>query len=107
MNDQSQFPFGEHQDHDYRQKNFECSIPLELQFSLRRAEIIAQGMSKKQLYSALMKLYYQRLVEWQAFKDLMGESKGLGHSIPTSVDLQKLAEEHSQDENDENVDPPF
>ena len=104
MNDQNQFPFGEN---NYRKKKPEHTIPLELQFSLRRAEIIAQGMSKKQLYSALMKLYYQRLMEWQAFKDLIGESKDFEFSIPTDLDLKKLAEDLTQEEGDKNVEPPF
>ena len=104
MHDQNQFPFGEH---NYRKKKPEQTIPLELQFSLRRAEIIAQGMTKQQLYIALMSLYRRRLMEWQAVKDLMGKNKDLENPIPTAVDLQKLAEDLSQEEGDENVEPPF
>ena len=107
MNHQSKFPFREHQEDNYGNKKPEYIVPLEIQFSLRRAEITAQGMTKKQLFSALMKLYYQRLMEWQAFKDLIGESKDFEFSIPTDLDLKKLAEDLSQEEGDENVEPPF
>jgi len=105
MNHQSRFPFGEHQEDNYGNKKPEYIVPLELQFSLRRAEITAQGMTKKQLYSALMKLYSQRLMEWRAFKDLIRESKDLEYSIPTDLDLKKLADECSQEEDDEEL--PF
>ncbi len=105
MIDQSRFPFGEYQEDDYGNEKPEYIVPLEIQFSLRRAEITAQSMTKKQLYSALMKLYYQRLMEWRAVKDLIGESKDLEYSIPTDLDLRKLAEEFSKEEGDEEL--PF
>ncbi len=101
MIDQSKLSFGD----NYRNEKPEYIVPLEIQFSLRRAEITAQGMTKKQLYSALMKLYYQRLMEWQAVKDLIGESKDLDYSIPTDLDLKKLAEQFPQEEDDEEL--PF
>jgi hypothetical protein len=52
-------------------KQGEFILPLELQFSMRKAEINAQEMTWEQLYSALLNLYYQRLMEWHAVKELM------------------------------------
>ena len=40
----------------------EFVLPLELQFSMRKAEMSAGEMTWEQLYSALLSLYYQRLM---------------------------------------------
>ena len=37
-------------------------LPLELQFSMRRAELEAQEMTWEQLYAALLNLYHQRFL---------------------------------------------
>ena len=49
-------------------KEGEFILPLELQFSMRKAEMNAQEMTWEQLYGALINLYYQRLMEWHAVK---------------------------------------
>ena len=106
MNDQNKFPFEDSKNNNYQRDKNDYLIPLELQFSLRRTEIAAQKMTKEQLYSALLNLYYQRLMEWHAFKELIGENKDLGFAaIPTDLDLKKLAEESSNEGDDEP--PPF
>ena len=75
-------------------KQGEFVLPLELQFSMRKAELNAQEMTWEQLYSALLNLYYQRLMEWHAVKELMSaENIQLDFDIPTDLELQKLAEE--------------
>jgi len=51
----------------------EFELPLELQFSMRKAELAAQEMTWEQLYSALLNLYHQRLMEWYAIKSLMAD----------------------------------
>ena len=89
-------------------KQGEFVLPLELQFSMRKAEINAQEMTWEQLYSALLNLYYQRLMEWHAVKELMSaENIQLDFDIPTDIELQKLAQECMtiEDEDDEEEDP--
>jgi len=89
-------------------KQGEFVLPLELQFSMRKAEINAQEMTWEQLYSALLNLYYQRLMEWHAVKELMSaENIQLDFDIPTDIELQKLAQECMtiEEEDDEEEDP--
>ena len=75
-------------------KQGEFILPLELQFSMRKAEIGAQEMTWEQLYAALLNLYYQRLMEWHAVKSLIAqENIDINFDIPTDLELQRLAEE--------------
>jgi hypothetical protein len=77
---------------------------------MRKAEINAQEMTWEQLYSALLNLYYQRLMEWHAVKELMSaENIQLDFDIPTDIELQKLAQECMtiEEENDDEEEDPF
>ena len=89
-------------------KEGEFILPLELQFSMRKAEMGAQEMAWEQLYSALLNLYYQRLMEWHAVKSLIAqENINIDFDIPTDIELRKLAEDarEYQEELDEDDDP--
>lgn len=67
-------------------------LPLELQFSMRKAELQAQEMTWDQLYGALLNLYHQRLMEWYAVKSLMAdENVNIEFDIPTDLELAELA----------------
>ncbi len=67
-------------------------LPLELQFSMRKAELQAQEMTWEQLYAALLNLYHQRLMEWYAVKSLMAdENVSIEFDIPTDLELAELA----------------
>ena len=78
-------------------KEGEFILPLELQFSMRKAEMGAQEMTWEQLYSALLNLYYQRLMEWHAVKSLIAqENINIDFDIPTDIELRKLAEDARQ-----------
>ncbi len=71
----------------------EFALPLELQFSMRKAELGAQEMTWEQLYAALVNLYYQRLMEWHAVKALIAEQNiTLDFDIPTDIDKQDIAD---------------
>lgn len=91
----------------------EFELPLELQFSMRKAEIAAQEMTWEQLYSALLNLYHQRLMEWYAIKSLMAdENIELDFDIPTEIELLELAssfafedEDNDEDEDGERIQP--
>lgn len=84
-------------------------LPLELQFSMRKAEIQAQEMTWEQLYAALLNLYHQRLMEWYAIKDLMaGENIDLDFDIPTDLELAELAANFvlvDEDDDEDNLQP--
>ena len=86
-------------------KQGEFVLPLELQFSMRKAEIGAKEMTWEQLYAALLNLYYQRLMEWHAVKSLIAqENIDIDFDIPTDLELQHLAMEQCQEEH-EHEDP--
>ena len=51
----------------------ELELPLELQFSMRKAELSAQEMCWEELYAALLNLYQQRLLEWCAVRALLAD----------------------------------
>jgi hypothetical protein len=93
----------------------EFELPLELQFSMRKAELAAQEMTWDELQGALLNLYYQRLMEWQAVKEILaGENIKLEFDIPTDLELQELAaacvyyeEDDDDDDDDELVTQPF
>jgi hypothetical protein len=70
----------------------EFELPLELQFAMRKAELQAQEMTWEELYSALLNLYHQRLMEWHAIKDIMaGENIDIDMDFPTDLELAELA----------------
>ena len=91
----------------------EFELPLELQFSMRKAEIAAQEMTWDQLQAALLNLYHQRLMEWQAVKEILaGENIELSFDIPTDLELAELAAacmyyEDDDDDEDEEECIPF
>jgi len=84
-------------------------LPLELQFSMRRAELEAQEMTWEQLYAALLNLYHQRLMEWFAIKDILAdENISIDFDIPTDLELVELAAAFAyDDEEDEDDLQPF
>ena len=87
-------------------KEGEFILPLELQFSMRKAEMGAQEMTWEQLYGALINLYYQRLMEWHAVKSLMTEENiNIDFSIPTDIELKKLADQFNLIDEDDEEDP--
>jgi len=70
----------------------EFELPLELQFSMRKAELAVQEMTWDELQVALLNLYHQRLMEWQAVKEILaGENIQLEFDIPTDLELEELA----------------
>jgi hypothetical protein len=80
----------------------EFELPLELQFSMRKAELAAQEMTWEQLYSALLNLYHQRLMEWYAIKSLMAdENIELDFDIPTEIELMELASRFASEDDDD------
>jgi hypothetical protein len=84
-------------------------LPLELQFSMRKAEIAAQEMTWDQLVCALLNLYHQRLMEWQAVKEVLAsENISIDFDIPTEIELEELAntcmEDYEEDGDDEDED---
>ena len=87
----------------------EFELPLELQFSMRKAELQAQEMTWEQLYAALLNLYHQRLMEWYAVKSLMAdENVNIEFDIPTDLELAELAAACIYDDEDDDEDlQPF
>lgn len=88
----------------------EFELPLELQFSMRKAEFAAQEMTWDELQAALLNLYYQRLMEWQAVKQILaGENIELSFDIPTDLELEELAAScmHYEDDGDEEEELQF
>jgi hypothetical protein len=90
----------------------EFELPLELQFAMRKAELQAQEMTWEELYSALLNLYHQRLMEWHAIKDIMaGENIELDMDWPTDLELAELAaaciqgDDEDDDEEEEDFQP--
>jgi hypothetical protein len=80
----------------------EFELPLELQFAMRKAELQAQEMTWEELYSALLNLYHQRLMEWHAIKDIMaGENIELDMDWPTDLELAELAAACIQGDDDD------
>jgi hypothetical protein len=80
----------------------EFELPLELQFSMRKAELQAQEMTWEQLYAALLNLYHQRLMEWYAVKSLMAdENIEIDFDIPTDLELAELAAACIYDDEDD------
>jgi len=86
-------------------------LPLELQFSMRKAEMAAQEMTWDELYYALLNLYHQRLMEWHAVKEiLVGENIELSFDVPTDLELAELAAAcagYDDDDEEEEESQPF
>ena len=86
-------------------------LPLELQFSMRKAEMRATEMTWNQLYFALLSLYHQRLMEWYALKSLMAEENvDIDFDVPTDIELLDLvakSKKHLEEELDEDDDEPL
>jgi hypothetical protein len=89
----------------------EFELPLELQFAMRKAELQAEEMTWDQLYSALLNLYHQRLMEWHAVKDILeNENIKLDFDVPTDLELAELAAAcvyDDEDDDDEEEAIPF
>jgi hypothetical protein len=89
----------------------EFELPLELQFSMRKAELVAMEMTWDELYAALLNLYHQRLMEWQAVKEILAdENIQLDFDIPTDLELAELAAAcmyDDEDDDDEEEAIPF
>jgi hypothetical protein len=87
----------------------EFELPLELQFSMRKAELAAKELTWDELYCALLNLYHQRLMEWYAVKALMEEENvSIDFDMPTDLELAELAAACAYDDEDDEDDlQPF
>ena len=86
----------------------EFQLPLELQFSMRKAELVAQEPTWDELYAALLNLYHQRLMEWHAIKTLMAdENIDIDFDIPTDLELAELAAAcaYAEDDDEDELQP--
>jgi|TARA_E500000318_G_scaffold109177_1_gene121579 hypothetical protein len=69
----------------------EFHLPLEMQFAMRKAEVHAKDLDRDELICALLNLYHQRLMEWNALKALMAEEQvDIEFDIPTDLELSEL-----------------
>lgn len=84
-------------------------LPLELQFAMRKAEVQSEEMTWDELRVALLNLYHQRLLEWQAIKELMAdENIQIDLDIPTELELAELgAICFAMGDDDDDDDDPF
>jgi hypothetical protein len=90
-------------EHSAEPREFE--LPLELQFSMRKAELQAQEMTWEQLHSSLLNLYYQRLMEWHAVKTLLtDENIEIKIDLPTELELIEFAATCIPDDEDDDED---
>lgn len=81
-------------------------LPLELQFSMRKAEIQSEEMTWDELRFALLNLYHQRLLEWQAVKEILAsENIQIDFDVPTELELDELAAACFTQEDDDEEDP--
>ena len=81
----------------------EFELPLELQFSMRKAELAAQEMTWEELLCTLLNLYHQRLMEWYAIKDILAaENISIDFDIPTDLDekIKKIVSRLAEDEDE-------
>lgn len=87
----------------------EFELPLELQFSMRKAELAAEEMTWDQLHDALLHLYYRRLMEWEAVKTILDkENIFLEFDVPTDLELNDLAVACMEEDDDgEDLVAPF
>jgi hypothetical protein len=87
-------------EHSIEPKDFE--LPLEFQFAMRKAELQAQEMTWDELYCALLNLYQQRLMEWQAVKSILSDEHiELDFGIPSELELAHLAAACAIDDDDD------
>lgn len=83
-------------------------LPLELQFAMRKAEVQSEEMTWEELRHALLNLYYQRLLEWQAVKELMAsENIQINFDVPTEFELADLAASCFSEYDEEDGEDPF
>jgi hypothetical protein len=62
-----------------------------MQFAMRKAEVHAKELDREELIVALLNLYHQRLMEWNAIKALMAEEQvDIEFDIPTEIELTEL-----------------
>ena len=76
-----------------------------MQFAMRKAEVHAKDLDRDELICALLNLYHQRLMEWNALKALMAEEQvDIEFDIPTDLELSELVTmpEDEMGEDDEN-----
>ncbi len=75
---------------------------------MRKAELQAQEMTWEELHAALLNLYYQRMMEWQAVKEILAdENIQLDFDVPTDLELAELAAAcmADDDEDDDELQP--
>jgi hypothetical protein len=83
----------------------ELDLPLEFKFAMRKAELQAAEMTWDQLYTALLNLYNQRLVEITAIKDiLVEEGVNIEFDLSSELELEELAQMYGYDEDEESED---
>lgn len=86
----------------------EFHLPLEMQFSMRKAELHARELDKEELVQALLNLYHQRLMEWNTLQSLMAEEAvEIQFDIPTDLEVYELVDSYLENcpEDDEEGDP--
>ena len=80
----------------------EFHLPLEMQFAMRKAEVHAKELNREELICALLNLYHQRLMEWNAVKSLMAEEQiDINFDIPSDLELSELIITEFEDEDDD------
>lgn len=83
----------------------ELELPLELQFAMRKAELQSEEMTWEELRYALLNLYFQRMMEWYAIKDIMAaENIDIDWDHPTDIELAELAATWIADGDDDDDD---
>jgi len=83
----------------------EFHLPIEFEFAMRKAEIHAKDLNRDELICALLNLYHQRLMEWNALKALMAEEQvDIEFDIPTDLELSELVTYSLEDLDDEDGD---
>lgn len=77
---------------------------------MRKIELQAQELTWDELYMAFLNLYYRRLMEWHAVKEIMaGENIDIDWDYPTELELEEFAAACLRDdeEDDEDELQPF
>ena len=83
----------------------EFELPLELQFAMRKAELQTEEMCWEELQAALLNLYFQRMMEWAAVKEIMcSEGIDIEWDLPSELELSELALACMQDESEDDDD---
>lgn len=83
----------------------EFHLPLEMQFAMRKAEVHAKELNREELICALLNLYHQRLMEWNAVKSLMAEEQiDIAFDIPSDLELSELITNEFEDDDDDEED---